>query len=71
MRPVASRLLRRCSTRTSVGSYTGTSSRRTSAEVLSVHETKPVTQLAIKVERQDGETVLEGEAWCYTFSLGD
>ena len=40
------------------------------AEVLSVHETKPVTQLKIKVSRQDGETVLEGEAWCYTFSAG-
>jgi acyl dehydratase len=38
------------------------------AEVLSVHETKPVTQLKIRITRQDGETVLEGEAWCYTFS---
>lgn len=38
------------------------------AEVLSVHERKPVTQLAIVVKRQDGEVVLEGEAWCYTFS---
>jgi len=38
------------------------------AEILSLHETKPVTQLKIKVTRQDGETVLEGEAWCYTFS---
>lgn len=38
------------------------------AEVLNIHETKPVTQLAIKIKRQDGETVLEGEAWCYTFS---
>ena len=37
------------------------------AEVMSVHASKPVTQLAIKVRRQDGETVLEGEAWCYTF----
>lgn len=37
------------------------------AEVLSVHETKPVCQLGIRVERQDGETVLEGETWCYTF----
>jgi len=37
------------------------------AEVLKVHATKPVTQLAITVVRQDGETVLEGEAWCYTF----
>lgn len=39
-----------------------------SAEVLSVHATKPVTQLAIRVVRQTGEVVLEGEAWCYTFS---
>lgn len=38
------------------------------AEVLSVHESKPVTQLKIQVRRQDGEVVLEGEAWCYTFS---
>ena len=38
------------------------------AEVLSVHESKPVTELAITVTRSDGETVLEGVAWCYTFS---
>ena len=38
------------------------------AEVLSVHATKPVTQLAIRVVRQSGEVVLEGEAWCYTFA---
>ena len=37
-------------------------------EVLKVHDTKPVTHLGIRVTRQDGETVLEGEAWCYTFS---
>jgi len=37
------------------------------AEVISVHETKPVIQLKIKVTRQNGENVLEGEAWCYTF----
>ena len=37
------------------------------AEVLSVHASKPVTQLAIRVTKQDGEVVLEGEAWCYTF----
>ena len=36
------------------------------ATVLSVHPSKPVTQLAIKVTRQDGEVVLDGEAWCYT-----
>lgn len=37
------------------------------AEVLSIHATKPVTQLKVVVTRQTGETVLEGEAWCYTF----
>jgi acyl dehydratase len=37
------------------------------AEVTSVHATKPVTQLQIRVTRQTGEVVLEGEAWCYTF----
>jgi len=34
--------------------------------VLSVHPSKPVTQLAVKVMRQTGEVVLDGEAWCYT-----
>jgi acyl dehydratase len=38
------------------------------AEVLSVHPSKPVTQLRMVVRRQTGETVLEGEAWCYTMS---
>ena len=37
------------------------------AEILKVHETKPVTHLRISVRRQNGVTVLEGEAWCYTF----
>lgn len=37
------------------------------AEILSIHATKPVTRLKVIVTRQDGETVLEGEAWCYTF----
>jgi acyl dehydratase len=37
------------------------------ARVLTVHESKPVCQLAISVRRQDGEEVLVGEAWCYTF----
>ncbi len=37
------------------------------AEILSIHESKPVTQLKIKVTREGEETVLEGEAWCYTF----
>ncbi len=36
------------------------------AEVVSVHATKPVTQLRVRVRRQTGEIVLEGEAWCYT-----
>lgn len=39
-----------------------------SAEVLKVHATKPVCQLAVRVTRQDGVTVLEGEAWCYRFN---
>lgn len=38
------------------------------AEVTSVHESKPVCSLQIRVTRQTGETVLEGEAWCYTFA---
>ena len=38
------------------------------AEVLSVHASKPVTQLRMVVSRQTGETVLEGEAWCYTMT---
>ena len=36
-------------------------------EVRSVHPTKPVTELGVRVWREDGETVLEGEAWCYRF----
>lgn len=38
------------------------------AEVLSVHASKPVTHMRFTVRRQDGETVLAGEAWCYTFA---
>ena len=41
------------------------------ATVLRVHDSKPVTQLGIEVVRQDGETVLTGEAWCYTFRPED
>jgi acyl dehydratase len=37
------------------------------AEVLEVHETKPVSRLGFVVRRQTGEAVLEGEAWCYRF----
>jgi acyl dehydratase len=37
-------------------------------EVVSVHPAKPVTQLAVRITRQTGETVLEGEAWCYTLT---
>ena len=40
------------------------------AQVLSVHPTKPVTRLSVRVSRLDGETVLEGEAWCYTLIPG-
>jgi acyl dehydratase len=38
------------------------------AEVLRVHQTKPVTHLRVRVVRHTGETVLEGDAWCYTFT---
>ncbi len=38
------------------------------AEVLELHESKPVSKLKIVVHRESGESVLEGEAWCYTFS---
>jgi len=38
------------------------------AVVLSVHATKPVSQLSVSVKRQTGEVVLEGEVWCYTLS---
>lgn len=38
------------------------------AEVVSVHPAKPVTQLRMRVTRDDETTVLEGEAWCYTFA---
>ena len=37
------------------------------AEILSIHATKPVSQLRVVITRQNGEVVLEGEAWCYTF----
>lgn len=41
---------------------------KATAEILSVHPNKPVTQLRISVSRGDDEVVLEGEAWCYTFT---
>src|SRR4026209_3040442 len=34
---------------------------------LSLPAAKPVTQLGIRVVRQDDTVVLEGEAWCYRF----
>src|SRR5262249_11385520 len=37
------------------------------AEVLSVHPSKPVTELKVQVTRDDGTIVLDGVAWCYTF----
>ena len=36
------------------------------ATVLSVHASKPVTQMSVTVKRQTGEVALEGEVWCYT-----
>src|SRR5215831_18553753 len=38
------------------------------AEVLSVHPTKPVTELKVQIRRSDGTIVLDGVAWCYTFA---
>jgi acyl dehydratase len=38
------------------------------ADVVSVHASKPVTQLQVRVTRDDGAVVLEGEAWCYTMT---
>jgi acyl dehydratase len=35
-------------------------------EVVEVHPTKPVTRLAVRVTKDAGALVLEGEAWCYT-----
>lgn len=40
------------------------------AEVLELHPTKPVTRLKVEVRRQDGDVVLDGEAWCFTFGNG-
>ena len=37
------------------------------AEVIEVHETKPVCHLGVEVVRDDAEVVLQGKAWCYTF----
>ena len=38
-------------------------------EVLEAREDKPITKLATKVTRQDGVTVLEGTAVCYTMAI--
>jgi acyl dehydratase len=35
-------------------------------EILEVHPTKPVSRIGVHIVRADGETVLEGQAWCYT-----
>jgi acyl dehydratase len=37
------------------------------AEVLSKHASKPVVELRVEIRRDDGTTVLEGVAWCFTF----
>lgn len=39
-------------------------------EVVEVREDKPITKLATSVARQDGTTVLEGTAVCYTMAVG-
>jgi len=35
-------------------------------EILEVHPTKPVSCIGVRIVRSDGNTVLEGDAWCYT-----
>jgi acyl dehydratase len=35
-------------------------------EVLEVHKTKPVSRIGVRIVRSDGETVVDGHAWCYT-----
>src|SRR3569832_1065914 len=35
------------------------------AEIVSVHSSKPVTELKVHIMRSDGTIVLEGVAWCY------
>jgi acyl dehydratase len=38
------------------------------AEVISVHPSKPVTELRVQIKRSDGTIVLDGETWCFTFA---
>ena len=43
---------------------------RATAEVMEVHESKPVCRLAVKVVRdEDDEVVLSGTTWCYRFMV--
>ena len=37
------------------------------AEVLKVHDSKPICVLAVRIARTDGEVVLSGETTCYRF----
>jgi acyl dehydratase len=41
------------------------------AEVISKHASKPVVELRVQITRDDGTTVLEGVAWCFTFGNYD
>jgi acyl dehydratase len=41
------------------------------AEVVSKHPSKPVVELRVQITRDDGTTVLEGVAWCFTFGESD
>lgn len=40
-------------------------------EVIYIHETKPVCQLLVRVVNENGSTVLEGDAWCYTLGVDE
>ncbi|MHA2031489.1 MAG: MaoC family dehydratase [Candidatus Kariarchaeaceae archaeon] len=39
------------------------------AEVIKIHETKPVTTLKVKITNENGDVVLYGECVCYTFNV--
>ena len=41
------------------------------AEVISKHASKPVVELHVQIKRDDGTTVLDGVAWCFTFGNDD
>jgi len=41
------------------------------AEVMSKHASKPVVELRVEIKKDDGTTVLEGVAWCFTLGASE